>query len=119
MCGLPHRQRCSVWSPIRAPWHPLSAYDVSGSSIRSPRSIAKRTFARRYDARVSDGGTGETSREAKNAGGGLAMLCATLRACDTRDSAQFKAALTLQRRLAEIAEHRTRARQVEVAPLSF
>lgn len=35
--------------------------------------------------------------------GCLAIVCATLTACDTKDSAQFKAALTLQRRLAEIA----------------
>jgi hypothetical protein len=33
----------------------------------------------------------------------LAMVCATLTACDTKDSAQFNAALRLQRRLAEIA----------------
>ena len=31
------------------------------------------------------------------------MVCATLTACDTKDSAQFKAGLVLQRRLAEIA----------------
>ena len=35
--------------------------------------------------------------------GWLAMVCATLAACDTKDAAQFKAALTLQRRIAEIA----------------
>ena len=35
--------------------------------------------------------------------GCLAMVCAVLTACDTKESAQFKAALTLQRRLAEIA----------------
>lgn len=35
--------------------------------------------------------------------GCLAMVCATLTACDTKDSAQFKAALVLQRRIAEVA----------------
>jgi hypothetical protein len=33
----------------------------------------------------------------------LAMVCATLTACDTKYSAQFKAAVTLQRRIAQIA----------------
>lgn len=31
------------------------------------------------------------------------MVCATLTACDTKDAAQFKAALILQRRIAEVA----------------
>ena len=31
------------------------------------------------------------------------MVCATLTACDTKESAQFKAGLTLQRRIAQIA----------------
>jgi len=35
--------------------------------------------------------------------GCLAIVCATLTACDTKESAQFKAALTLQRRIAQIA----------------
>jgi hypothetical protein len=33
----------------------------------------------------------------------LAVVCATLTACDTKESAQFNATPTLQRRLAEIA----------------
>jgi|SRR5579859_129605 len=35
--------------------------------------------------------------------GCLAMVCAALTACDTKESAQFKAALTLQRKIAQIA----------------
>lgn len=35
--------------------------------------------------------------------GCLAIVCAALTACDTKSSAQFKAALTLQRRIAQIA----------------
>lgn len=35
--------------------------------------------------------------------GCLVMVCATLAACDTKESRQFKAALTLQRRIAQIA----------------
>lgn len=35
--------------------------------------------------------------------GCLAMVCAALTACDTKESAQFKAGLMLQRRIAEIA----------------
>jgi hypothetical protein len=35
--------------------------------------------------------------------GCLTIACATLIACDTKESAQFKAALTLQRKIAQIA----------------
>jgi hypothetical protein len=49
--------------------------------------------------------------------GCLAMVCATLTACgDTKDSAQFKAALTLQRRLAEIAGQANGAAPAAVDP---
>ena len=48
--------------------------------------------------------------------GCLAMMCAALTACDTRDSAQFKAALTLQRRLAEIAGQANGAAPTAVDP---
>jgi len=46
----------------------------------------------------------------------LAMVCAALTACDTKDSAQFKAALTLQRRLAEIAGQANGAAPAAVDP---
>jgi len=48
--------------------------------------------------------------------GCLAMMCAALTACDTRDSAQFKAAMTLQRRLAEIAGQANGAAPTAVDP---
>jgi len=48
--------------------------------------------------------------------GCLAMMCAAVTACDTRDSAQFKAALTLQRRLAEIAGQANGAAPTAVDP---
>jgi hypothetical protein len=48
--------------------------------------------------------------------GCLAMVCATLTACDTKDSAQFKAALMLQRRLAQIAGQANGAAPAVVEP---
>ncbi|HUO19234.1 MAG TPA: hypothetical protein VMU44_05650 [Steroidobacteraceae bacterium] len=48
--------------------------------------------------------------------GCLAMACATLTACDTKASAQFKAALTLQRRLAQIAGQANGAAPAVVDP---
>src|ERR1700739_1912563 len=48
--------------------------------------------------------------------GCLAMVCATLTACDTKDSAQFKTALTLQSRLAEIAGQANGAAPAAVDP---
>jgi hypothetical protein len=48
--------------------------------------------------------------------GCLAMVCTTQTACDTKDSAQFKAALTLQRRLAEIAGQANGAAPAAVDP---
>ena len=48
--------------------------------------------------------------------GYLAMVCATLTACDTKDSAQFNAALKLQRRLAEIAGQANGAAPAVVDP---
>ena len=48
--------------------------------------------------------------------GCLAMVCATLTACDTKDSAQFKAALTLQRRIAQIAGQANGAAPAVVDP---
>jgi len=48
--------------------------------------------------------------------GCLAMVCATLAACDTKDSAQFKTALTLQRRIAEIAGQANGAAPAAVDP---
>ena len=46
----------------------------------------------------------------------MAMVCATVTACDTKDSAQFKAALTLQRRVAEIAGQANGAAPAAVDP---
>ena len=46
----------------------------------------------------------------------LAMMCAALTACDTKESAQFKAGLTLQRRLAEIAGQANGAAPAAVDP---
>lgn len=48
--------------------------------------------------------------------GCLAMVCATLTACDMNGSAQFNAALTLQRRLAEIAGQANGAAPAVVDP---
>jgi hypothetical protein len=48
--------------------------------------------------------------------GCLAMVCATLTACDTKESAQFKAGLTLQRRLAQIAGQANGAAPAVVDP---
>ncbi|HWZ64033.1 MAG TPA: hypothetical protein VNX02_13500 [Steroidobacteraceae bacterium] len=48
--------------------------------------------------------------------GCLAMVCAALTACDTQESAQFKAAMTLQRRLAEIAGQANGAAPAAVDP---
>lgn len=48
--------------------------------------------------------------------GGLAMVCATLTACDMKGSTQFNAALTLQRRLAEIAGQANGAAPAAVDP---
>jgi hypothetical protein len=48
--------------------------------------------------------------------GCLAMVCAALTACDTKESAQFKAGLTLQRRLAEIAGQANGAAPAVVDP---
>lgn len=47
---------------------------------------------------------------------GLALVCATLTACDTKESAQFKAGLTLQRRLAQIAGQANGAAPAVVDP---
>ena len=46
----------------------------------------------------------------------LTIVCVTLTACDTKDSAQFKAALTLQRRIAEIAGQANGAAPAVVDP---
>ena len=46
----------------------------------------------------------------------LAVVCATLTACDTKESAQFNAALTLQRRLAEIAGQANGAAPAAIDP---
>jgi hypothetical protein len=48
--------------------------------------------------------------------GCLAMVCATLTACDTKESAQFKAGLTLQRRLAQVAGQANGAAPAVVDP---
>lgn len=48
--------------------------------------------------------------------GCLALACAILTACDTKASAQFKAALTLQRRLAQIAGQANGAAPAVVDP---
>jgi hypothetical protein len=48
--------------------------------------------------------------------GCLAMVCATLTACDTKESAQFKAGLMLQRRLAQIAGQANGAAPAVVDP---
>ena len=48
--------------------------------------------------------------------GWLAIVCATLTACDTKDSAQFKAALTLQRRIAEVAGQANGAAPAAIDP---
>src|SRR5580658_25768 len=48
--------------------------------------------------------------------GCLAMVCATVTACDTKDSAQFKAALMLQRRVAEVAGQANGAAPAAVDP---
>jgi hypothetical protein len=44
------------------------------------------------------------------------MVCATLAACDTKESAQFKAGLTLQRRLAQVAGQANGAAPAVVDP---
>jgi hypothetical protein len=44
------------------------------------------------------------------------MVCATVTACDTKDSAQFKAALMLQRRVAEVAGQANGAAPAAVDP---
>jgi hypothetical protein len=46
----------------------------------------------------------------------LTVLCVTLSACDTKDSAQFNAALTLQRRLAEVAGQSNAAAPAAIDP---
>src|SRR5579862_2836756 len=46
----------------------------------------------------------------------LAVVCVTLTACDTKDSAQFNAALTLQRKLAEIAGQANQAAPAAIDP---
>ena len=46
----------------------------------------------------------------------LAMVCATLTACDTKYSAQFKADLTLQRKIAQIAGQANGAAPAVVDP---
>jgi hypothetical protein len=46
----------------------------------------------------------------------LAIVCATLMACDTKESAQFKADLTIQRRLAQIAGQANGAAPAAVDP---
>ncbi len=48
--------------------------------------------------------------------GCFAIVCATLTACDTKESAQFKAALTLQRRIAQIAGQANGAAPTAVDP---
>src|ERR1700746_1138314 len=48
--------------------------------------------------------------------GCLAMVCATITACDTKYSAQFKAELTLQRKIAQIAGKPTAAPPAVVDP---
>ena len=48
--------------------------------------------------------------------GCLAMVCTTLTGCDTKDSRQFNATLTLQRRLAEIAGQANGAAPAAVDP---
>jgi len=48
--------------------------------------------------------------------GCLAMVCATLTACDTKYSAQFKADLTLERRIAQIAGQANGAAPAAVDP---
>jgi hypothetical protein len=48
--------------------------------------------------------------------GCLAMVCATVTACDTKDSAQFNAALMLQRRVAEVAGQANGAAPAAVDP---
>jgi hypothetical protein len=48
--------------------------------------------------------------------GCLAIVCATLTACDTKESAQFKAGLTLQRRVAQIAGQANGAAPAVVDP---
>jgi hypothetical protein len=48
--------------------------------------------------------------------GHLAMVCATLTACDTKYSAQFKADLTLQRKIAQIAGQANGAAPAAVDP---
>jgi hypothetical protein len=46
----------------------------------------------------------------------LEKVCATVTACDTKESAQFKAALTLHRRVAEIAGQANGAAPATVDP---
>ena len=48
--------------------------------------------------------------------GCLALVCATLTACDTKESAQFKAGLMLQRRIAQIAGQANGAAPAVVDP---
>ena len=48
--------------------------------------------------------------------GYLAMVCAALTACDTKESARFKAALTLQRRIAQIAGQANGAAPAAIDP---
>jgi hypothetical protein len=48
--------------------------------------------------------------------GCLALVCATLTACDTKSSAQFKVALTLQRKIAQIAGQANGAAPAAVDP---
>jgi hypothetical protein len=48
--------------------------------------------------------------------GCLAMLCATIAACDTKYSTQFKAELTLQRKIAQIAGQANGAAPAVVDP---
>ena len=48
--------------------------------------------------------------------GCLAVVCATLMACDTKESAQFKAGLMLQRRIAQIAGQANGAAPAVVDP---
>ena len=48
--------------------------------------------------------------------GCLAIVCATLMACDTKESEQFKAALKLQRKLAEVAGQANGAAPATIDP---